>query len=674
MPINEIISLNIPEVSLSSRSRMFWQFISFAVSVFALGMMIQIANHAAADDIRIFRSIFSMWTWLFFGFFVLGASALAFLIILMFPLGQNIITTFEKVSSLHPIWRTVGILGFVGLSPTFSLIVLQPAYIQFLDGSWVRAGIVFFLSLVGMILLKLGRKELHWSAALGLAALTQAAAYNIVTNFSLVSNYPFSLSWSEISRYYGASLFFAERLYGIKLPLSVLHPAWHILLTPPFLLGNLPIWVHRLWQAFLQVALAIALSLAFVKRLNLNKTAMVWGVAGWAFLFLMQGPILIHLLVSALIVVLWFSSVKFWRTMIVVILASIWAGLCRINWFLMPGMLAAILYLLEIRLESSKRWPTYLWKPAIWLILGTSIALISNILYTRWSGNGIVGNFSSSLASDLLWYRLLPNPTLHNGILAGLLLVSAPMFMMLFLVLLQEWRNFHLLRLSSIFSILAIFCLGGIVVSIKIGGGSDLHNMDAYLILLMLVSGYFFFKRVTPDRPFEMTTSYHTMIVFIFALLVPIWIVIQTKTAFITWDKGQANQVIQTIQQNVETATGQGKQVLFISQRHLLTFGYLNAPLVPEYEKDLLMEMVMSHNRPYLDQFQADLRSQRFGVIIDNPQAILIFTYGRWHNFGDENNVWVTEVTTPLLCYYEPATTFQTFDITIYVPRPQPCE
>jgi hypothetical protein len=659
---------------MNPRSRMFWQFISLTVSVFVAGMAIRIANHGAADNIRIFRTIFSGWTLLFFGFFVLEAGALAFLIVLMLPLGQKIIAAFEKVSSLHPVWRTAGILGMVGLLPAFSLIIIQPTYLHFLDGPWVRAGIIFFLSLAGMVLLKLGREDLAWPAALGLASLTQAVAYNIVTNLSLVSNYPFSLGWSEISRYYGASLFFAERLYGIKLPLSVLHPAWHLLLAPPFLLSNLPIWVHRLWQAFLQVALATALSLAFVKRLGLNKKALVWGVAGWAFLFLMQGPILIHLLVSALIIVLWTSPAKFWHTTIVVILASIWAGLCRINWFPVPSMLAVIIYMLETRLESPKRWPAYLWKPTLWFILGTSIALVSNILYIRWSGNGTGGNFSSSLASDLLWYRLLPNPTYHNGILAGLLLVSAPILIMLFLVLLQEWSTFHLFRLSGIFSILAIFCLGGLVVSIKIGGGGDLHNMDAYLIMLMLISGHFFFGRATPDRPTERATSHHTSIVVTVALLVPIWMAIQTKTALITWDKGQANQALQTIQQNVENATSQGKQVLFISQRQLLTFGYVDTPLVPDYEKDQLMEMVMSHNRPYLDQFQADLRSQRYGVIIDSPQTILYFYVGRWHTFGDENNLWVKEVTTPLLCYYEPATTFKTFDITIYVPRHQPCE
>ena len=120
--------------------------------------------------------------------------------------------------------------------------------------------------------------EDHLPAALGWAALSQGIVYSLVTYSSLVSNYPFARGWSEVSRYYGASLFFAERIYGMELPLSVLHPAWHMLLTPPFLLGAPPLWVHRLWTALLSVGLTAALTLAVLKRLKIQGRA-AWALA-----------------------------------------------------------------------------------------------------------------------------------------------------------------------------------------------------------------------------------------------------------------------------------------------------------------------------------------------------------------------------------------------------------
>lgn len=527
-------------------------------------------------------------------------------------------------------------------------------------------------ALLASFFLMLWKKRLSPVIALGFSILSLAVIYVSATHFSTVSNYPFSLGWSDVSRYYGASLFFSERLYGLELPQAVLHPAWHILLSLPFLLGNLPIWAHRFWQAFLEIGLSTLLSVVFAKRLGIRNGLMFFSVSAWAFLFIMQGPVIIHLLLCALMVIGGVSPGKFWHTTLVVLLASIWAGLCRINWFPVPGMLAAVLYLLEIPVVSKYRF-SYLWKPTLWFFTGTLTAFISNILYMRWSGNGTYGNFSSSLSSELLLYRLLPNLTNPYGVILNLLFVSAPVILIIILALRKQRNAFHLMRLIGIFAALTILMFGGLVVSTKIGGGSDLHNLDAYLIFLMLVGGYLSFGRFTSETgevvPFILNAK---ILVIAFAFVVPVWMAIKVNSPSIPWEREKASHVLAIIQDSATREAEQGKEVLFISERHLLALKMVDVPLVAEFEKDFLMEMVMSHNRTYLDRFQTDLRDQRFGLIVVEPQHDVL--QGRANSFGEENDLWVQEVSIPLLCYYQSSLSFDTMGIALYVPRDQSCK
>ena len=52
------------------------------------------------------------------------------------------------------------------------------------------------------------------------------------------------------------------------------------------------------------------------------------------------------------ILVLWgFDATHFWRNLVLVLVASLWAGISRVNWLPVPGMLAAALYLLEVKAD-----------------------------------------------------------------------------------------------------------------------------------------------------------------------------------------------------------------------------------------------------------------------------------------------------------------------------------
>jgi hypothetical protein len=122
----------------------------------------------------------------------------------------------------------------------------------------------------------------------------------------------------------------------------------------------------------------------------------------------------------------------------------------------------------------------------------------------------------------------------------------------------------------------------------------------------------------------------------------------------------------------VKQVNRSGKQgpVLFINERHLVTFGDIDLPLVPDYEAVFLMEMAMSDNRTYLEQFYSDLSEHRFAAIVSGRQNLVI---KKDEIFAEENNVWNSRVSPYILCYYDESFELETSGgrRVIYVPRPE---
>jgi hypothetical protein len=126
-------------------------------------------------------------------------------------------------------------------------------------------------------------------------------------------------------------------------------------------------------------------------------------------------------------------------------------------------------------------------------------------------------------------------------------------------------------------------------------------------------------------------------------------------------------EILQTIRQEVEARKSQG-EVLFMDQRQLLTFGYVkNVPLVPEYEKKVLMNAAMGANANYFATLYAELEARRFSLIISEPLRAPVKDSN--FQFGEENNAWVEWVVEPVLCYYEEIETFRSAQIQLLVPR-----
>ena len=520
---------------------------------------------------------------------------------------------------------------------------------------------IFWVFLWASLLQALGLKwitgkPLHILFAV--VVLAQGVIYQTYGHLTLVSAYPFSIGYSEAGRHYYASLFFAKSLYGTKLALPFLHPTRYFLMSLPFLVGGLPLWFHRFWQVLLWIGLTAASSILLIRRLNLTGWTRVFLIA-WAFLYFFQGAVYYHLQICVILIFAGVSIKHPWRSLLFIVLASLWAGASRVNWFPVPAMLAIAIYLLENPL-AGKGWRYWL-TPFFWGISGLAAALASQFIYIQISGNADVRSFGSSFTSDLIWNRLLPNETFPLGILAGILLVSAP----LIFVIIQNLRGtkLHLLRWLALLSLLAILFLGGMIVSVKIGGGADLHNMDAFMILLAIITIYFFSGKAAGDGAENAGGLIHWSVA-VAALLVPIGFALPQIGFFQSYDPALVEKDIQTLQASTENANG---EILFVTERQLLIFDEIkNVDLVPEYEQMELMEMAMSGNRDYLEKFYSDLKQHRFAIIIAEEQK---FAQQKQGAFLEENNAWVRFVGTPILCAYRPVTTLLSTNIQVFVPR-----
>jgi hypothetical protein len=209
---------------------------------------------------------------------------------------------------------------------------------------------------------------------------------------------------------------------------------------------------------------------------------------------------------------------------------------------------------------------------------------------------------------------------------------------------------------------------GGLVVSTKIGGGGDLHNLDAYIVLIGLITIYFFNGLVETESFNLSLPKIDTQLWINFLLIVPVVFSLSRVIQPVRYDKTQAAKDLLSLRQTVQKYSANG-EVLFIYERHLLTFGMIpNVPIVPEYEVITLTEMAISGNQPYLDKFYRDLHNHRFAAIVARKQN-LDATAG---DFAEESNAWNQLVAYQLLCEYEPTLTLDSSNIQVLIPRDVP--
>jgi hypothetical protein len=280
------------------------------------------------------------------------------------------------------------------------------------------------------------------------------------------------------------------------------------------------------------------------------------------------------------------------------------------------------------------------------VLLGTLLAFLSKAIYTVISGNP-PEVFASSFNSPLYRYRLFPNEAYGPGIINMTITVIFPLLVGIMWYILPRFKSWRPLRLLALLSILLALLAAGLVVSMKIGGGDNLHNLDSFLVVLAIIAAYIGFNRFQPDFPAAKSRWVLPTPLVVLAFLIPLIFVLDVLRPYPNLNNSRAWADIAQGQRLIDQTVPEGGEVLFIQHRHLLTFYLIRGvDLVEEYEKVFLMEMAMSGNAQYLNKFWDDLETHRFDLIISEPLNLITQTSS--DVFGEENNVWVERVARPI--------------------------
>ncbi|MBI5963250.1 MAG: hypothetical protein HY863_07235 [Chloroflexi bacterium] len=573
-------------------------------------------------------------------------------------------------------------------------LVFSDVYIRILIWSLVVLLFAFFI--------KKGDTLFGWTEFLAALLLT-SSEFVIAVPFMNVTDHPFSLGWSEGNRMWDYSIMFGRQLYDYPADKNI-----YVLLDIgrqfvgglPFIIPGLSIETERFWIALTVIIPYFLLGLAIFRFARTDRK--VWLLASlWVLIFLKQGPIHPPLVLCAVIVALLWRS-PLWLALPLIALTGYAAEESRYTWLFAPGMWIGMLELAGAALRN-KKLNLHSWIRAVLLglagiaggYLGPKIAGLlagNSAAQAAISTSGIVEHISNQ---PLLWYRLLPNATYGIGILAGLLIAVLPLIIVLsYLAASKKWVLNVWQGLAVTVPLLA-FLVVGLIVSTKIGGGGDLHNMDMFLIGLMFAGvlawqngGKVWLEKID-------LAPIWVKLVIVLLLGVPglqsltvmrsynfekdaSWLATLTdaenaRELDMLPSQETTDHALNIIREEVAMAQSNGGEVLFLDQRQLLTFGYIrDVPLVPEYEKKLLMNEALSSNAAYFENFFADISAHRFALIVSEP--LLDSVKDSSFQFGEENNAWIKWVSNPLLCYYESKTTLKDVGVQLLIPKTSPTD
>jgi|CXWL01.1.fsa_nt_gi hypothetical protein len=565
---------------------------------------------------------------------------------------------------------------------------------------YMRVLIWFFVVLTLAFFMKRGNALFSWNEFVAAILLT-SSLFVIMEPFMNVTDYPFSLGWSEGNRMWDYSILFGRHLYDYPADREIvvlLDIGRKFIGGLPFIFPGVTIGMERFWIALTVLIPYLLLGIAIFRFIRSDKK--MWLLAAlWVLIFLKQGPIHPPLVFCAAAVALIWQR-PLWLALPLITLTGYAAEQSRFTWLFAPGMWIGMLELAGAVLQN-KKLDRNSWIRAIVLSLaGVAGGYFGSKVVGLLAGNaGASAAFSAasiaSTVSDqpLLWYRLLPNATYGMGILAGLLIATLPLIIILFyLVAAKKWI-LNVWQVAAVTLPLLAFLIVGLVVSTKIGGGGDLHNMDMFLIGLLFSSilawqngGKAWLENIDLS---PLWIKFVLLLLFALPGLQPLgamrsfsyvenasWLVTLTgakneKALDMYPSQEVIDLALKTIREEVALAQSQSGEVLFMDQRQLLTFGYItDVVLVPEYEKKFLMDEALSSNSAYFENFYLDISVQRFALIISEPLRSPIKDSS--YQFGEENNAWVKWVSNPLLCYYEPKITLKEVGVQLLVPKHQP--
>ncbi len=607
---------------------------------------------------------------------VLGYLALLFFATLLFtPAGPAVARRMIQVRSrlgwarwlLALLFLSGPLIYLAAAGPEF--FIVNPA-IRFLLLLVEIAGLAYSIGTDGSDLLPL--------KGMIVSTLALTAVSFVTRSLLLVVNYPFSLSWSEGNRFYDYSMIFGQKLYAysgtISNPYVSGAPGRYVLWGVLFLWRGLSIVMLRFWNVMLYTIPPLVVGVLLARKLKdpFLRAGVVLFVGA---LFIVESPLHPPFLLAAALAVLFMYDSSVWHRGIALAAASLYAGASRWTWI--PAA-AAWGVLVDLLLYYPSRKGSLFQRLTPTLILA-AVGLLPGLV------SGFHSLPTSSSAREyhqpLLWYRLLPNPTFPLGVLFSTILITGPALCILaWWVLSRRWKLDWVQQLGVAGALLG-FLGAGLVVSMKIGGGADLHNLDMYLMTLTLVMALGVFSISQAGRlelhswPGWSHLLLTTMILFPLYGFTPFAADAGTSSRLELVKPQEVTQTLNAIQIETDRAGQQG-QILFMDQRQLLTFGYIHGvQFVPDYEKKYMMDNAMAGAVDYFQGYYKDLAAGRFSLIVTE---ILHTRQERTGDFSEENNAWVTWVSEPTLCFYEPILVNKDVNLELLVPRttPQPagCE
>lgn len=614
----------------------------------------------------------------FIVFLAVAVFSLGTYLSILFPKIQGIISSFfSRLKRLPKILKFSICIGLVLLPGLVKWTIPLPE--NFHIGFWMEFFLIIIFSAIaeGMLFIKETDlwQKLGFTATLILAA---GAAHSVLLKFNSVTNYPFTLYWSEGNRFFDYSTLLGSYRYitpqGERIDAFI---SWGMQLpwALPFIFPNISIGFFRFWYQLVWILPTLLLGLAAIwpGRKYHESIWFVLAFSIWTYLFLDQGPIYAPLVIGAILTVIAVRQ-KIWLGAIIIFVISFYTRHSRWTWSYAPGLWAGLLALLDQLQPTLKRadWPK-LTKPIILGIAGylggQLLPSTIRMLRTGASVKLLPNPAVSTSRQPLLWDRLFPNPTFPPGILGGLAWVALPVILWLIVVIASKKWPINWLQKLSILAVSGAFLTIGTIASVKIGGGSNLHNLDMFLVSLILIATYAILSLGQKKLVFHDNTPW-TNILLIAVLIAPVTYTLIGGSRLVLPSEEKVRESLNAVQTKVEEYSQQG-EVLFIDHRQLLTFNLVkNVPLIDAYEKKYLMDYAMEGNAEYFDSFYQDLRDHRFALIVNEPANIII--RGSEHTFGEENDAYVQWVTQPLLCAYEPIYTSSETGVQLLVPRETP--
>jgi hypothetical protein len=482
-----------------------------------------------------------------------------------------------------------------------------------------------------------------------------------------VINYPFSLTWSEGNRLYDYSLYFGGSRYTLLEEIKITRGAHgrNLLWGLPFIIPNSPIWLHRLWNVILITVPYLILGYLMTRWNKFNALAK-WVFTLWTFLFLLQSSVYTPLLLSAWLVVFFVRPKHFLISLIAVAIAGFYASSSRWTWLPAPAAWSVLILISQFEIKKDEKILKTIQK-----LVPIGIIAVAGLVGGMFANDKLFSpkeiSSSTTMSQPLLWYRLLPNATYPEGILLGLLIAALPLIAILIWLIVSKRWSVNWLQALAYLVACAGFLAIGLVASVKIGGGNNLHNLDMFFVTLAILAGLALFGKnnlgITKWPLFGQALLFLT-------LFIPSWYAVKAADPLQLPTQNQAQEALRVIEKRTTQSAKRG-EVLFLDQRQLLTFGFIqDMPLVTDYEKRYVMDKAMAGKVDYFAEFYQDLADKRFSMIVTDP--IFASEKNSGQTFGDENNAWVKWVAEPLLCYYAPTRMLPEVNVQLLTPREEP--